>query len=231
MSNITVTRLRENASHSRKTLTSPDPFTEVMHFRKRNTTFCSAIPFALSTIWKRKKLLFLVLKKVLDGPAPIRTLLPSAGHIYLVRERPCLWAAHLSNASAWQRQRLSPSYRQGTEAQRNSSIYFPRSSRAAYRRYDRPSVPPPLHCSFHLPQRALFQDCANATVNPKQLKERKISLFTILTFPACWCFSHVATKVKSSSLMPHSLPSSNEGERGDQEIPNMLVFIKIHELN
>lgn len=68
-------------------------------------------------------------------------------------------------------------------------------------------------------------------MHPKQLKERKISLFTILTFPACWHFSHVATKVKSSSLMPHSLPSSNEGERGDWEIPNMLIFIKIHELN
>lgn len=75
-SSITVTRLSEIVSHFRETPTSPDPFSEVMHFRKKNTTSCSAIPFTQPAIWMRKKQLFLVLKKVLDAAAPITTRCP-----------------------------------------------------------------------------------------------------------------------------------------------------------
>lgn len=48
----------------------------------------------------------------------------------------------------------------------------------------RSSVSGPLH---HTTCLRGIQDSANATVKPNPLKEHKISLFTVLTFPAC-CF-------------------------------------------
>lgn len=56
-----------------------------------------------------------------------------------------------------------------------------------------------------------------------------INISCLLVFLPC-CYQSEKQQ-QHRRLTPHSLPSSNEGEWGDREIPNMLIFIKIHELN
>lgn len=88
-----------------------------------------------------------------------------------------------------------------------------------------------------LPQRAPTQDRANAIVNPnpfpvkgkKDFPAHDINISCLLVFLSC-CYQSEKQQQRRR-LVPYSLPSSNEGERGDREIPNTLVFIKIRELN
>lgn len=63
----------------------------------------------------------------------------------------------------------------------------------------------------------------------KDFPVHDINISRLLVFLPC-CYQSEKQQ-QHRRLMPHSLLSSNEGERGDREISNTLVFIKIHELN
>lgn len=157
--------------------------------------------------------------------------LDALGRLYL----PCPQAAHLSSASTWQRWNLSPVLQAGNRDPEKLIPLFSQEPKGCLSQIQWQTLSLTSSPSWHLPQRTPIQDCDNATVKLKPSKESIISFFVVLTLPASWCFSCVATKLKISSstgdLSPHSLPSSKEGEQGDQEIPNRLIFIKIHELN
>lgn len=178
---------------------------------------------------------------MLDTPGPIRALLPRPRRIYLVRESPCPRAAHLSNATSWQRWRLSPILQGGNRDPEKLITLFCQElkgspSQIRWQTLSPTSSPQLLH-SFHVPQWAPIQDRANAIVNPnpfpvkgkKDFPVHDINISCLLVFlPRCYQSGKQQQRRRS---MPYSLPSSNEGERGDREIPNTLVFIKIRELN
>lgn len=227
MSNTTVTRLREIVSHSRETLTRPDPFTEVMHFRKKNTTLCSAIPFTQTAIWMRKKQLFLVLKKVLDAPAPIRTRCPGQAVFTLPP------SSSSSKCKRMAEMELLPSLT-GREQrpQEIDPFILPGAQGLPDTMADPlshlPSITP---LASENPYSGLCQRNSQAqTIKGRQnFLLRGINISCLLVFLPC-CYQS-ENQQQHRRLTPHSLPSSNEGERGDGEIRNMLIFIKIHELN
>lgn len=99
------------------------------------------------------KLLFLVLKKVLEVLAPIRTLLPWAGCIYLVRESPCPQAAHLSNASVQQRWKLSPISQAGKRDPGKFITSFCQEPKSSLSQIQQQTFSVSCSLSHHMPQR------------------------------------------------------------------------------
>ena len=92
----------------------------MLHFRKRNTAFCSASPFTLSATWIRKKSFFLVLKNLSDIPVPTRTL------VYLSCKRKPVSQQLIFQTQAHSREGgYSQSYRQGTESKENHHFILP----------------------------------------------------------------------------------------------------------